>query len=180
MNCANALLYVPTDFNPRSYERSDKSRLRVSVLCSKFQSTLLREERLSQKGYGIKEAAISIHAPTRGATSGILFNLFLAYFISIHAPTRGATARPGDSSRRSPISIHAPTRGATLPFLSTIRPFDNFNPRSYERSDSASSCIVTLPLLFQSTLLREERPFTVSILEGSLLFQSTLLREERR
>ena len=38
-----------------------------------------------------KEAIISIHAPTRGATEAIL-PLAEFYTISIHAPTRGATA----------------------------------------------------------------------------------------
>ena len=78
---------------------------------------------------------ISIHAPTRGATKGFHFMLFvLCYFnprshersdpmasyqryqqpISIHAPTRGATYYAVDFGKESLISIHAPTRGATL------------------------------------------------------------------
>ena len=35
-------------------------------------------------------AAVSIHAPTRGATSPELQNV-IAIIVSIHAPTRGAT-----------------------------------------------------------------------------------------
>ena len=79
--------------------------------------------------------AISIHAPTRGATGGVLYvNCVTRYFnprshkgsdhklrtkffsmpISIHAPTRGATALVRDLQKQSAISIHAPTRGATL------------------------------------------------------------------
>ena len=37
------------------------------------------------------EINISIHAPTRGATSEDLFPVYDTY-ISIHAPTRGATS----------------------------------------------------------------------------------------
>ena len=55
------------DFNPRSHEGSD--------LCQ-GNCTLVQE--------------ISIHAPTRGATSIVIGRCFTLY-ISIHAPTRGAT-----------------------------------------------------------------------------------------
>ena len=37
----------------------------------------------------------------------------LQTIISIHAPTRGATTREGRKAVRDGISIHAPTRGAT-------------------------------------------------------------------
>ena len=77
-----------------------------------FQSTLPRGERLNRKhmtGHlasfnprshaGSDETqpllimilAVSIHAPTRGATSDSIFNSILR-IVSIHAPTRGATA----------------------------------------------------------------------------------------
>ena len=106
---------------------------------SQFQSTLLQEERQREIGHQIKTHMISIHAPTRGATDGILrvglTNLFqstllqeerlldplclLGYiFISIHAPTRGATSR---SALSAWLYIH-------------------FNPRSYKRSDSYERC----------------------------------------
>ena len=55
--------------------------------------------------------------------------------ISIHAPTRGATYKPPLTNPVNGISIHAPTRGATVPFFYLVSYF----------------------LLFQSTLLQEER-----------------------
>ena len=76
--------------------------------------------------------------------------------ISIHAPTRGATSLNCISDGTFKISIHAPTRGATMHlcmiavlslFQSTLpreerhsqaycgNDFINFNPRSHERSD---------------------------------------------
>ena len=59
------------DFNPRSHEGSD----------------------LLWSGYRTKLRDISIHAPTRGATS-ISSVTDPVFIISIHAPTRGATALP--------------------------------------------------------------------------------------
>ena len=99
--------------------------------------------------------AISIHAPTRGATvlqsirssCGHDFNprshegsdlhgkpCTVSMKISIHAPTRGATMSCSSSSLIPKISIHAPTRGAT---------------GAFRKASQAS--------LFQSTLPRGER-----------------------
>ena len=89
---------------------------------------------------------ISIHAPTRGATTCMgrrahkckfqfthlhevrprfSFNCSCNSIISIHAPTRGATNLLCVCEQCHYISIHAPTRGATLncagtPFVSAI------------------------------------------------------------
>ena len=80
------------------------------------------------------DRSISIHAPTRGATSRFLYPL-LACFISIHAPTRGATLFPY-------TNLPNPEFQSTL--LQEERlfcnfftcPSQNFNPRSYKRSDA--------------------------------------------
>ena len=58
-------------------------------------------------------SVVSIHAPTRGATTISPFS-YISVLVSIHAPTRGATADTADSSTQSGVSIHAPTRGATI------------------------------------------------------------------
>ena len=55
-------------------------------------------------------------------------------YISIHAPTRGATKKAILQREKQAISIHAPTRGATLLKLA-----------------------ISISLIFQSTLPREER-----------------------
>ena len=107
-------------------------------------------------GYQEVQEVISIHAPTRGATSlkateyklSIDFNPrshersdnyipdeFKSYIISIHAPTRGATTGYNCISYGKLISIHAPTRGATK-----------------------VACYLATLIKFQSTLPREERP----------------------
>ena len=98
-----------------------------------FQSTLLQEERLAEGIETVQRGAISIHAPTRGATEFRSNNL-QAETISIHAPTRGATVNGKSQTYYTTISIHAPTRGATF-----IKLFFDFGG------------------LFQSTLLQEER-----------------------
>ena len=166
-------------FNPRSHERSDiYQRLCWEFYCE-FQSTLPREERhvLEQLDYEpiefqstlpreerpwtfpvvLIDFAISIHAPTRGATFRYEAR-YTGLVISIHAPTRGATRpvtredaanklfqstlpREERLNRRKidrdqGISIHAPTRGATWLEKKQKEPGRYFNPRSHERSDT--------------------------------------------
>ena len=99
-----------------------------------FQSTLLQEERLLSRLSSTTLIKISIHAPTRGAT--IIYPPFKTPFI---------------------ISIHAPTRGATGHQQLQICLSENFNPRSYKRSDVPCGCCSTIAVQFQSTLLQEER-----------------------
>ena len=79
----------PANFNPRSHERSDLV-----------------------DGVTGSDRYISIHAPTRGATTSVEA-LSVSMGISIHAPTRGATLSLRISNHSLSISIHAPTRGAT-------------------------------------------------------------------
>ncbi len=78
------------DFNPRSHEGSDQYLERVRSI----------------------DSEISIHAPTRGATTTSMGSNYLVN-ISIHAPTRGATNMGTYLYNLAIISIHAPTRGAT-------------------------------------------------------------------
>ena len=87
---ADLSLVSVNDFNPRSHERSDLSKLPLSGRTRAFQSTLPREERPCEPIEFLKRYCISIHAPTRGATVNGNTNL-CTIFISIHAPTRGAT-----------------------------------------------------------------------------------------
>ena len=120
-------------FNPRSYKRSDLLRHDLLWELLLFQSTLLQEERLCLFPEIFQLSSISIHAPTRGATSRTS-TLSFCICISIHAPTRGATFIVVSAVPARIISIHAPTRGATI----LVRMF-------------------LLNYIFQSTLLQEER-----------------------
>ena len=100
-------------FNPRSYKRSDSEQTLCSFALTTFQSTLLQEERRGSGSGIIYPPFISIHAPTRGATSLWMLQRNSGS-ISIHAPTRGATLFTMPFRHGPCISIHAPTRGATV------------------------------------------------------------------
>ena len=119
-----------------------------------FQSTLLQEERLRTVPGCFLIALLSIHAPTRGATSIFILLLTTQFFQSTllqeerrwhmvpleqQAPFNPRSYKRSDLCKHGIyfiiiLSIHAPTRGATSRSLSSISTFD-----------------------FQSTLLQEER-----------------------
>ena len=144
-----------------------------------FQSTLPRRERQFQQCVLRCCGAVSIHAPTKGATCRD-FILYRVIVVSIHAPTKGATGWLGGFKNCLAVSIHAPTKGATvIPWLlsTRIKTFQSTLPRR-ERPHLGQYGAIPCP--FQSTLPRRER------LTGTILhfrgcwFQSTLPRRERR
>ena len=120
-------------FNPRSREGSDEKGCKNNRHRKTFQSTLPRGERPWKRAGFLSCRNISIHAPARGATKGVVL-MIIKYIISIHAPARGATTSHVTSRVTECISIHAPARGATKVI----------------NTDSAL-------VLFQSTLPRGER-----------------------
>ena len=99
-------------FNPRSYKRSDNALETLSQRFGKFQSTLLQEERPAVVSGMFTVFIISIHAPTRGATSGDNVSGAGGKFQStlLQEERRTCSTRFATSCG---ISIHAPTRGAT-------------------------------------------------------------------
>ena len=144
-----------------------------------FQSTLLQEERhggihRNFEAEGFQSTLLQEERPHKH------WRIPSKYIISIHAPTRGATLRKLLRLVSSKISIHAPTRGATDTIMNTDWLSLDFNPRSYKRSDVGGVCFVLCGLVFQSTLLQEERLYLFCICSKRLLFQSTLLQEERQ
>ena len=142
-----------------------------------FQSTLPRRERLPRTGlpdYGdyfnprSREGSDSDNRemcsscadfnPRSREGSDLLIDLpSKITVISIHAPAKGATLIGVKTHLFTGISIHAPAKGAT--FLSTS---------------------VLNKLIFQSTLPRRERLWSVVKAVREVLFQSTLPRRERR
>ena len=107
-------------------------------------------------GYQEVQEVISIHAPTRGATSLKATEYKLSIDFNPRSHERSDNYIP-DEFKSYIISIHAPTRGATM------------------TSDETG-----MVAIFQSTLPREERLcFHVLHLLFHYLFQSTLPREER-
>ena len=107
-------------------------------------------------GYQEVQEVISIHAPTRGATSLKATEYKLSIDFNPRSHERSDNYIP-DEFKSYIISIHAPTRGAT------------------EQRRKLKSWFE-----FQSTLPREERRLSASVLSYSLIFQSTLPREERQ
>ena len=102
-----------------------------------FQSTHPHGVRPCDMGSKPFPLVVSIHAPTRGATSPSL-SPRIRIRVSIHAPTRGATIIDMYYAPHILVSIHAPTRGAT--FLVQIRDgyidmFQSTHPHGVRRSD---------------------------------------------
>ena len=83
--------------------------------------------------------AISIHAPTRGATITIFAN-FIFHIISIHAPTRGATGGVlyVNCVTRS-FNPRSPKGSDSIGSRST-KAVSYFNPRSHKGSDISRGC----------------------------------------
>ena len=98
-------------FNPRSYERSDQRKVDTKGANMRFQSTLLRKERHKYRRLSMYCDEVSIHAPTKGATS---------------------MNRTGSYSHMFQSTL---LRKERLSELSGRAPDQCFNPRSYERSD---------------------------------------------
>ena len=122
------------NFNPRSHERSDH-----------FQRTLWR----------------------------------LLCHISIHAPTRGATS-PGTTPLRwhwFQYTLPREERHFAKYLDHSLAKFQSTLPR--EERQNLFKCIL-YHTIFQSTLPREERHARIGLKGGGRIFQSTLPREERR
>ena len=112
--------------------------------CNWFQSTRPQGARLAthQKRSPTGGAGVSIHAPTRGATSK-LEDLASTSQCSMFQSTRPQGARPQFSAcgcvadESTLVSIHAPTRGATdirPPYRAVVKDV-RFNPRAHKGRD---------------------------------------------
>ena len=123
--------------------------------------------------------AISIHAPAKGATTGVEVTGIVSS-ISIHAPAKGATKRIVKSWDNGLISIHAPAKGATGMRLSVSWKLCNFNPRSREGSDVTNNSNTAFLHYFNPR--SREGSDDVEKVKGAQeeLFQSTLPRRERQ
>ena len=84
--------------------------------------------------YKLDVNGVSIHAPVKGATEGIVRARPVAP-VSIHAPVKGATITPDEALAQLPVSIHAPVKGATKSSLPSPSHGESFNPRAREGRD---------------------------------------------
>ena len=101
-------------------------------------------------------------------------------FVSIHAPTRGATTDNMTAKSTFFVSIHAPTRGATTNGYAQMLPWSCFNPRTHEGCDWAPLIITWLINTFQSTHPRGVRRCARKKPKPKTKFQSTHPRGVRR
>ena len=126
--------FCAESFNPRTHTGCDL-KAPVTIGSSKmFQSTHPHGVRHKVFFCIYSSCCVSIHAPTRGATTLPTLPLAVLQFqsthphgvrllytylcdeyahVSIHAPTRGATRWRSHPGKKRLVSIHAPTRGAT-------------------------------------------------------------------
>ena len=146
-------------FNPRAHEGRDLA-IRTSPSCVRtFQSTRPRGARRPMIAAGRGQISVSIHAPTRGATSTLASRSYVDQFQSTRP--RGARRRTcagastagcfnprahegrdggeGCVARRFLVSIHAPTRGATTWPAACRATRIGFNPRAHEGRDTRCS-----------------------------------------
>ena len=105
---------VPCRFNPRTHTGCDLKERRKELVGEGFQSTHPHGVRLSTLGkiFSCTDWFQSTHphgVRHRGKVQPVLQRA-----VSIHAPTRGATTISCIQQIPSQVSIHAPTRGATF------------------------------------------------------------------
>ena len=192
---------VLVDFNPRTHEGCDLSSRFAESYDSLFQSPHPRRVRPGGAGKVLRGGAISIPAPTKGATYAFFLHARIS-FISIPAPTKGATS-PGlsgmdgqlnfnprthegcDPTKRDPvivppISIPAPTKGATA-LRSVQRPVVTISIPAPTKGATGPESVHRLAVPgFQSPHPRRVRPCAVrTTIRAELGFQSPHPRRVR-
>jgi len=100
----------------------------------RFQSTRPRGARLEDELQNILSKTFQSTRP-RGARRSLAAIFQLRLPVSIHAPTRGATSAWAPQIKILRVSIHAPTRGATVSCLydDGPGPFQSTRPRGARR-----------------------------------------------
>ena len=129
--------------------------LHSSIYQLSFQSTLPREERQSLELQGFESYYFNPRSHERSDRD--FHNIHILTAISIHAPTRGATVTGFSFFISLPYFNPRSHERSDLLFglLRTLHYY--FNPRSHERSDGVKLRVCPSSHLFQSTLPREER-----------------------
>ena len=126
-------------FNPRALTGRDDAPHRAGTILAISIHAPSRGATVSVRPY-ILYGDISIHAPSRGATLTIRDMMALEQ-ISIHAPSRGATRINTHIVPTLPISIHAPSRGATARIRDALVLGQHFNPRALTGRDPCRCAI---------------------------------------
>ena len=146
------------------------------VQWSRFQSTRPRGARQRRGRQPAQNRRVSIHAPTRGATTSFARSSGRCV-VSIHAPTRGATAARSEQLADVVFQSTRP-RGARQQRDEDQRGRRSFNPRAHAGRDQQSPH-TSHRMTFQSTRPRGARPSSSHAAPGGAMFQSTRPRGAR-
>ena len=138
---------------------------------SLFQSTRPHGARRAAHAFRIETLAVSIHAPTRGATQDT-GGCSHRGDVSIHAPTRGATVRRSELRSRDMFQSTRP-HGARLKMHTNFADFPGFNPRAHTGRDAAMPAERPTRYGFQSTRPHGARHTIKTIFGLIAMFQST-------
>jgi len=143
-------------FNPRAHVGRDLAKYWTRARLRRFnpRAHVGRDVLPRLLGQGVEQ--VSIHAPTWGATDGIIDRL-QRFLVSIHAPTWGATKTAEPALRLLDVSIHAPTWGATDHLMDQIEDIFSFNPRAHVGRDRGRGQHRWRKRRFQSTRPRGAR-----------------------
>ena len=171
-------------FNPRTRAGCDSlARARLPWLPARFQSTHPRGVRRSWRRPAVASSR-GFNPRTRAGCDVVgVIAIAEAAAVSIHAPARGATVK---NNREVPppdeVSIHAPARGATRQRRERLLADANrFNPRTRAGCDFDRRHQTARACKFQSTHPRGvRRRFMLSNQWYWILFQSTHPRGVRR
>ena len=139
---------VRSYFNPRTHEGCDSAESLALTCTSDFNPRT--HEGCDHLIANHKTMQLDFNPRTHEGCDRQRVNLPHFMSISIHAPTRGATTQAGRKTQLKYISIHAPTRGATMPTMIRVPPC-YFNPRTHEGCDPLSGPIWIGCTVFQST-----------------------------
>ena len=116
-------------FNSRTHAGCDRLPSLVTNGNLRFQFTHPRGVRHIKKGsIGI---TICFNSRTHAGCDPMPSKTVKIGAVSIHAPTRGATSSSGGRLKRTDVSIHAPTRGATIVRFIMIGIVTSFNSRTH-------------------------------------------------
>ena len=127
-------VYVFQSTHPRGVRQGQRRGATPNV---GFQSTHPRGVRRALTKGLPTFVRVSIHAPTRGATSHR--HMYTAQIgVSIHAPTRGATKYGRSKSNLIEFQSTHP-RGVRLFFSCSSTIYPGFNPRTHEGCDQGNS-----------------------------------------
>ena len=123
-------------FNPRSHEGSDNKELHRARSIQLFQSTLPRRERHGHIQRPGSYLILFQSTLPRRERHEQLRRIYYPIAVSIHAPTKGATCNdPGYADGINMFQSTLPRRERPLPSSCLRRVLFSFNPRSHEGSD---------------------------------------------